>query len=357
METIKYLLSGIDTLECGYYLENRANSEFFLVIGATKELLRETKSKNPKPVELDDMEFLLEPYGSGSGYPFILSNREYRIQCGEFNNPSFFVKYNSEALWKHTAQGLHEKFTLWAASQGFEAFKAEGLSRVDFSFDYHIPEIDFTEKNIVTMSSKDSIHRENNKVQTYTFGKGDVVLRIYDKVAEIHQSSHKEWFFDLWGVKENVWRIEWQVRRNTLKRFGIRTMTDLAKRKKALLEWLSGQHDILRIPSEDSNKSRWPTHPLWIDIQKQIANLPDEDIGKSVDENASINSREAQIMRSIYGYYKRVAAIMSAKGKHRYPSLGETMERVRLKLGLIHDPMTWDIDIATKTSEIELGKW
>ncbi len=90
-----------------------------------------------------------------------------------------------------------------------------------------------------------------------------IFLRVYDKIAEIKQQSDKVWFFLLWEEDENVWRIEWQIRKAVLKKFGIVTFNDLKNRQGDLLYYLAVEHDTLRIPNNDSNKSRWPLHPLW----------------------------------------------------------------------------------------------
>ena len=148
-------------------------------------------------------------YGSGSGYPLVLDHPHYTLECGEYNNPSFVVTYRSQALWLLGAEALHEALLTWAGSVGLNVIRPESLSRVDFTFDYQIETADFSIDSVVSLTAKNDQHREDRKVQTIIYGKGDVVLRIYDRIAEIEQSSEKVWFYELWGVKEKVWRIEW----------------------------------------------------------------------------------------------------------------------------------------------------
>ena len=125
--------------------------------------------------------------------------------------------------WNHGAKALHEQFLQWAHGLGFVAVRPEGLSRCDFVFDFHLENIDFDEDSFVTLADKDNQHRKNRKIQTFSFGTGDIVLRVYNKTDEIKEASQKTWFFPLWGgLTENVWRVEWQVRKETLKRFGLR---------------------------------------------------------------------------------------------------------------------------------------
>jgi hypothetical protein len=116
---------------------------------------------------------------------------------GEYNNPNFFVTFRSQGIWRSSVFDLHDKFIDWAASVGFEPYGSESLSRIDYCFDYTLAEIDFDEDCFVSRSNKDSKHREDGKVQTFTFGKGDVVLRVYDKGAGYNKAENH--FYELWG--------------------------------------------------------------------------------------------------------------------------------------------------------------
>jgi len=191
-QPFKMLLHGMDTIQCAYFLNaiDRQGVDFG-ELAELKESIRQSKSKNPVSITLGNTSFLLHPYGSASGYPLIISNEDFKIEMGEYNKPNFYVTFRSQALWRESAFLLHEKFLKWSASVGYRPYRDESLSRVDFSFDYHLPEIDFDEDSFVSRSCKDSQYRQDGKVQTFSFGKGDVVLRVYDKVAEIKQQSDK----------------------------------------------------------------------------------------------------------------------------------------------------------------------
>ncbi len=226
---MKLLLSGLDTVECAYFLRPALGCRLdFQALGLQRETLKAAKTREPCAVQLGSKEFLLSPHGTGSGYPFLLENPEMGVQCGEFNNPSFFITYRSHALWHRGAQALHEGVMQWATEMRLNPARGESLSRVDFTFDFHLPTIDFDADSFVTLASKDAQHRKDRKTQTFRFGEGDIVLRVYDKSAEIRESSKKEWFYALWGgLQEDVWRVEFQVRKDVLRRFSIRTFQDL----------------------------------------------------------------------------------------------------------------------------------
>lgn len=190
------LLAGIDTIECAYYLHPGTDSKLdFDALRAQKEAIRQSKHPESGVLSLGGKDFLLSANGTKSGYPFLISNQECSIQFGEFNTPSFFVKYSSFALWNKGAELLHEQFLDWASGLGLVVMRPEGLSRGDFAFDFHLEDIDFDEDSFVTVAAKDSQHRKNGKVQTFTFGRDEVVLRVYNKSDEVQEASGKYWLY------------------------------------------------------------------------------------------------------------------------------------------------------------------
>ncbi len=355
---MKPLLSGLDTVECAYYLRPAAHCTLdFGQLAIDKEILRQSKKREPKKIELGGIDFFLQPYGTGSGYPFLLENEDMSIECGEFNEPSFYVTYRSIALWHKGAAVLHRQFIDWSQRLGFIAARSESLSRVDFTFDYFLPEIDFTEDDFVSLSAKDSQHRKDRQVQTFSFGKGDVMLRVYNKVAEINEKSQKTWFFDLWGgVTENVWRIEWQVRKEILRRFGLRSFADLFEGQGDILRYLAHEHTSLRTPTEDGNRSRWPLHPLWQSLQTHIDTLQAQGVYREFDTQEMLNARLMRIAVSVQGYLKRVAALECVRLGLPMQTNQDALRRLQGLLLEIHDPLTWKTDVQKRIDAIELGQ-
>lgn len=227
-ESLRFLIFGHDTVECSYYASPRSACAIdFDKLAAAREGLRLAAQKEDREIELGGAAFLLRPNGTQTGYPFVISNPDMTICLGPNNDPAFFVKYHSAALWRQGIAALHAKFGAWLHAIGFETYKAETLARVDLTFDYLVPDVDFDEEAFVSLATKDAQHRSRGSIQGLRFGQDDVVLRIYDKVAEIEEQSHKTWFFPLWGVSNDVWRIDWQVRKDMLHRFSIRSIETL----------------------------------------------------------------------------------------------------------------------------------
>jgi len=358
-QNFRLLLHGFDTIQCAYYLDPRIGASLdFQMLASLKESLRQSKNKSPRPIILGNAEFLLHPSGSPSGYPFIISNEFFKIELGEFNIPNFFVTFPSQALWQDSAYNLHNKFIKWAASVGYEQYTNESLSRIDYCFDYKIEQLDFDEDSFVSRAVKDSKYRENGKVQTFTFGKDDIVLRVYDKVTEIEQQSDKAWFFILWGEDKGIWRIEWQIRKDILKTFGIVTFQNLKERLGNLLQYLAEDHDTLRIPTGDSNRSRWLLHPLWIDLQEKIKTLENLEVCEVYGQTASLEERKMQIIISVYGYLKRLAAIRCIQKKRNKISLDDAGTYMNsLIKDKLHEPLSWQMDVEKRMKEMLLGEW
>lgn len=355
----RFLISGHDTVEVCYYLRpTDACCIDYQDLWLQKEALRHSKSRQPKVVELGNESFLLKSSGSRNGYPFVMENDTYIVEFGEFNDPSFRVKFRSQPLWEFGALALHQRFLDWADSVGLYALKPESLSRVDFTFDYLLPVIDFDEDSVVSLSKKDNKYRDAGALNGLVYGKGDVVLRIYDKVLEIAEQSGKTRLFQLWGdIRENVWRIEWQARQEPLRRFGIRTFDDLMSQQGDLLRYLATEHDSLRTKTEDSNRSRWPLHPLWQDLIERISTLECQGVHRVIYAKEAIDERLMRIAISTYGNLKRIAALLSVQRDDDFTGFKEAAQELQGLLQVVHDPLTWKNDIDTRIKQIRFGQW
>jgi hypothetical protein len=355
----RFLISGHDTIEVCYYLRPLTVCALdFQEIGVQKETLRQSKRKEPKVIELGNESFLLKPSGSLNGFPFVMENDTYIVEFGEFNHPSFRVKFRSPPLWQHGALALHQRFLNWADSVGLYAIQPESLSRVDFTFDYYLPQIDFDENSMVSLSKKDNKYRDDGKINGLVYGKSDIVLRIYDKVLEIAEQSGKVWLFQLWGgVTENVWRVEWQARQAPLRRFGIRTLDDLLSQQGDLLRYLANEHDSLRTKTEDSNRSRWPVHPLWQDLIERISTMECQGVHRVVDEKEILNQRLMRIAISTYGNLKRIGAIHAVQQENDFTGFDAAVHELQNLLKTVHDPLTWRNDVDSRIQAIRFGQW
>ena len=71
---MKLLLSGLDTVECAYYLRETLGCKFdFADLAAKREAMRAAKRREPFVVAIGGKEFLLGRGGTASGYPLMLT--------------------------------------------------------------------------------------------------------------------------------------------------------------------------------------------------------------------------------------------------------------------------------------------
>lgn len=304
------LIHGFDTVEIAYYLISaRDGSLDFDRLVAHRDSLKSSGLRHLSEVTLGTESFGLASHGTSSGYPVLLVNESFTVQCGENNVPSFFVTYSSLALWHEGLENLHLRFLSWADSVGLIPSKPETTSRVDYAVDFHLPVMDFGADDFVSQAIKDVQHRKNGKVQTFRIGQDSIMLRVYNKSDEVKEQSGKYWLHSLWGYQEDVWRIEYQIRKDTLREFGISSLANLLSQYGVILSQLAHEHTRLTIPSEDSNRARRQTHPLWKSLQDHYSTLPIGFNDNEFNRNAHLDARLERCYVSMLGYAKRISAI------------------------------------------------
>src|SRR5947209_1280601 len=163
------------------------------------------------------------------------------------------------------------------------------------------------------------------QIATLDFGRhsSPISCCIYHKSAEIRQKSPtKVWFHDLWrrngwdGASE-VWRVEFRLTREFLHSVHIEDVHDLPERLPSLWEYCAGRpggaavgfpDGWLRyvIPTDDTNRARWPVHPAWSVVQAAFSQ-EDDGLGPLVRKRI----RERNIWRglaSVMGYLSTLSA-------------------------------------------------
>ncbi|MEM1192362.1 MAG: hypothetical protein AAGH42_03095 [Pseudomonadota bacterium] len=357
----RFLTSGIDSLYVCYPFDIAASSLELDTLDYQKALLKDDPSRHVYPVALGGVHFGLLTNGAFP-YRWVLANRKMTWKLARAMQPSVQVEFSSVGLWHEGANALHHQVQTIARAEKMVAVAPDGVSRVDYAFDYHIPYWDFSIANMVSRARKDSQYRAGETLQTLTFGRGDIVVRVYDKSAEIVEKSGKAWLHDIWGVKDHVWRIEFQWRREALKRFGIRTMADLQSGIGDALRDVASRHTTMRLPGGDSNKSRWPLHPLWQDLLQRIETLPARGVVRDYDQPSSLALREHEVMLSVMGHLKGLAALIALQGDKggtadRPPDIEATIRRLQgFAIREVH-PFAFEQAVQERIRKYEAGQW
>lgn len=257
------LHTGVDTLE--------ASAFGTLVEGLDGELdvckSRAQTTDTPESFPIDGVPFYVHAKGQGH-CAWVLSDHRMLIRVSRANRPElplFSVKLRASALASYGHR------TLWDAARDtiaqLGAIERLSLSRIDLAVD--VQGFEFTDADFARMvcpASYRGTHKDGEGV-TYQLGKGDVVMRIYRKDAEL-RAKKKESYAALWerhpeySPDEPVWRIEVQLRGQVLNELGARDIEAAFDRLERLfrfgMEWAE-----LRVSDGDTNKTRWPLDPIW----------------------------------------------------------------------------------------------
>lgn len=357
LQTIpRLLLHGLDSLYVCYNLDLATSAIDFAELEYRKQLARD-REDDKAVIELGGERFKVRASGQHP-YRFVLENKDFAFALAERMHPSLKVHFYSEALWRDGVEALHARVMAWADAIAAKTLKYEQVTRADWAFDFELPVIDFSEDHFVTRARKNSKWRDGQHVQTFTLGTGDTVLRVYDKVAEIENASNKAWFYELWGQRENVWRVEFQIRSERLKAGGIRTLADLQDLQGDLLKQLASSHTTLRRPNGDSNRARWPLHPLWCALEAAIEAMPQFGLCRHYEPGNVLEYRYRKAAQMLYGYLKGLGALSALMRPHgRAPSLDELIAKLPQAVGPFHTEMHWTSEIERRVRQYELGQW
>lgn len=260
---ITVLHCGVDTLEATFVGE--------LVEGLSGEFdlckSRAQATDTPEDFPIDGERFGVSPRGQGK-YAWVLGDWRMLIRLSRSVKPGLptaSVKLRASALASEGHVPLWDQAVAVLARLG--TLRPNTLSRIDLCCD--VQGLEFTDADfarLVCPASYRATHKDGEGV-TYQAGKGDVVMRVYRKDAEL-KAKGKESYARLWQRHPDydpdapVWRIEVQLRGQVLKELGAREVESAVRKLGALwafgLEW--GE---LRVPTADGTKKRWATDPVW----------------------------------------------------------------------------------------------
>ena len=125
----------------------------------------------------------------------------------------------------------------------------------------------------LTRATDINYYERNDSFSGFVFGarkSGTVLCRIYNKSLEL-QGKSDPWTQLIWGegLVPNipVWRIEFEAGTKFLKQVGVENALDGLNKKSSLWAHFTQEWLTHRIPTGDSNKSRWPISEPWQFIQ------------------------------------------------------------------------------------------
>lgn len=274
--------------------------------------------EKPIPTDYDFDGGCLLMYGNGGGmkspWRFILRNHalEVKVGMGKRNGLIAKVRLSAEYLWKTNnlldcLYNVHaflmalfdamvflqvSRCDLCADVSGYDFGKGdwqEGFIRrcgIHPHFDVsaldqggqaetETDEDDDEDESPVIMGP-DEVHMRYRPITGFSFGsrKSAMSAIVYNKSTYIKQKKQETvWFHDLWQARgwdgsSDVWRVEFHLCREALHSFSVESAYELPKRLNALWEYCANLWLRYVVPCEDTNRSRWETHPAWRVVQE-----------------------------------------------------------------------------------------
>ncbi len=192
------------------------------------------------------------------------------------------------------------------------SFEAAKLSRADVHVDYqggYAPSLNNVSEELRCFirpgKTKGALYFQGTRPTGYAFGKGHVQARLYNKTLETKEKANDSYATlllakngECYDPDQDVWRLEFQLRREGVKGFKlyalpeedddeaeieaelaaeelqhIGTLPRFFARMNELVLFLT-QHWLRLVEDNGSaNRSRWPLHPTWTQLQLQFASV------------------------------------------------------------------------------------
>ena len=318
IEAFQFLLCGIDSLDLGLYVIWGSDWKHRLqFLDKKKQQARKTGGTLTDLPSGRICNF--RPNGKGENYRFHLQFEAYNLFIGKAakpgSSPNVYLSINAKTLWLNGIETALSWITEDIKTIGNGSIQFVQVSRVDLCADFWIPDgisYEFLLSHKVTRNDKGKLFLDKNEMETcyVADAKSPIQLRMYNKGLEVKKEGTKLWFLDLWKREstEDIWRMEYQLRRRALKEFGINSLDDLKEKQAGVWCYLTFKWFSLRLPDNEKAERR-TIHPFWCAVQECFQqNAPNSEI-KRIYRSAGAASPEWHLSH-IDGCLSSLAALL-----------------------------------------------
>jgi len=311
---------GLDRLKIGFYavFENKSSkgsdlNELFEILDSAK--MDAKLCHDVCPITLDkngEDRFIFNVHSSGrhGGYAYHISRGDLHIffsRRKDMNTPNVLVDIGSLSCWNPGFDTVLQTVEDLLENYGFHVVK-NTISEVHLCSDFIGQDIESLPlenyRYWITRANKFSAYHDRRKLEGVTLsqdigrlglsdsqddyfepkkpdetgvriGKGDIMLRVYDKVLELkHDASKQLVFASVWGKETYnetaVTRVEFQLRRPVLKQMHVHSLEDLREKVAGVWKYLTvdwtrfAQNTVDR---DNRHQDRAVMHPWWQSVQ------------------------------------------------------------------------------------------
>lgn len=332
---LKSLNQGIDTLEVGFnivlkkrgsYHDIEAARDFWFMLERAKADISDNANSSlftRLHVPNSDFIFSIQRFGS-KPYTYLMKSQycdiSFATRPDVTHMPPIHVRFGAWGLASFTVGALIKALKM-AFSPWFN-IEVSAISRLDYFLDFC--GYDFTAEdinNFVSRAKFRPVYPNTQSPETFQFGKGSIVLRIYNKSKEIIANPSKAWTTTTWldyRGETDVWRVEYQMRREFLKQFNIHTLERFNDDKLLVLAYCTNwvRHSF---ECSKSNHDATPANSLiWNFVTENLCH----GISRRVRPAKVINSELKSITQSVMGLLVSAGVCMDSD------NLQEVLHRV-----------------------------
>lgn len=349
-EKSKLLRFGVDSLYLSY--PGVMTEDWDKKLARLKELAQMEDDLSQSIAQVTICEHLFEVRDKGAGrFSYVLVDNAYRIQASNSRSKSLplaYVQISSEYLTHAGIEKAEEGLRHIVNTLGVVNEPAN-ISRVDLYADFcaDCPMDAFEPlRDWVMRVETMSLHYSHGRFSGWSFGSGgDIVARLYDKTLEVEKKSHKFYLHELWKAagwdgESQVWRMEFEAKRNALVSLQLPKLSHLLPNQAALWRYLTENWLRLTVPTEsDSNRARWNNHPLW-DFIASAFNSEDEQAKLQRFNTARLPEDERLFVHGLGG----ITSFMASRGiEDLGEGIGEYLQQAKqfhvTRSGFKHDGM------------------
>jgi len=349
----QFLVAGIDSLDVGCFVEwDEGFSELLMVLEA-----RKAEAAGTKGALCQEADCLVLPSGKPPNYAFHLAFPEFHLYIGRSSRPhhrtpNVYASINSLTLW---GRGLYESLELVEEKIEILGGNLEStkISRVDLAADFLLPEglsSNFLKSHLVSRSRRIHTVEDRDQLETFYVGakNSPIQVRIYNKGLEVQRGGTKNWFLNVWGLKnsDGVWRVEFQIRRPALKINRINSPDELLFKAGSLWEYLTKEWVSFRC-QDDATTTRRTVEPFWAAVQNESKSFGLQ----GVPLNRDLSSVPADVKTCLSQIAGRV---LTFAARTNCETLLETVELLNAKLFEMLGPDEFADRLQTK--RIGLGR-
>ena len=349
-EKFKLLRFGVDSLYLSY--PGVMSEDWDKKLFRLKDLAQLDDELSQSIAQVTICGHLFEVRDKGAGrFSYVLVDNAYRIQASNSRSKSLplaYVQISSEYLTHAGIEKAEEGLRHIVNTLGVVNEPAN-ISRVDVYADFCADcEMDAFEplRDWVTRVETMSLYYSYGRFSGWSFGSGgDIVARLYDKTLEVEKKSRKFYLHELWKAagwdgERQVWRMEFEAKRNALVSLQLPKLSHLLPNQAALWRYLTENWLRLTVPTEsDNNRARWNNHPLW-DFIAAAFNTETEQAKLQRFNPARLPEDERLFVHGLGG----ITSFMASRGiEDLSEGVGEYLHQVKayhvIRSGFKHDGM------------------